>query len=201
MSQVAVSLRGRALRAVLVWALYCAVSRAQTPAPAAQPAASPAPTNTGASAASNTAEVSSHDAPVTFSTKVNLVSVPVVVRDRQGHALGTLNREDFQLFDRGKLQVITKFSVERSGTPAIPGCCRYRSENARNFGCRARAISVAEHFIAYLFDDVHLNAEDLSRVRMAAQRHLAGSLDSTTRAAIYTTSGLGSLDFTDDRRN
>jgi hypothetical protein len=45
------------------------------------------PTQTGA-------EVSQHDAPFTFSTGVNPVLVPVVVRDREGRAIGTLKKED-----------------------------------------------------------------------------------------------------------
>jgi hypothetical protein len=48
----------------------------------------------------NTAEMSSHDTPATFSAKVNLVMVPVVVRDAKGKAVGTLQKEDFQLFDK-----------------------------------------------------------------------------------------------------
>src|SRR5579863_5345500 len=60
-------------------------------------------------------EMVSHDVPATFRSKVNLVMVPVVVRDSQGRAVGNLKREDFQLFDKGKLQEITKFSVEKAG--------------------------------------------------------------------------------------
>src|ERR1700689_1225518 len=64
-----------------------------------------------------TAEVTQRDAPFTFSTPVNLVLVPVVVRDREGHAIGTLKKEDFQLFDNGKLQELSKFSVEKAEAP------------------------------------------------------------------------------------
>jgi VWFA-related protein len=39
----------------------------------------------------------------------------------------------------------------------------------------------------------------LIQVRNAADRHLTETLDATTRAAIFTSSGQGSLDFTDDR--
>ena len=55
------------------------------------------------------------DSPTTFKTRVNLVMVPVVVRDNKGRAVGTLHMEDFQLFDKGKPQVIVKFSAEKSG--------------------------------------------------------------------------------------
>ena len=50
----------------------------------------------------------------TFKARVNLVMVPVVVRDKQGHAVGGLHQEDFQLFDKGKPQYIARFSVEKA---------------------------------------------------------------------------------------
>src|SRR6478672_4047477 len=62
----------------------------------------------------NAPEMSSHDTPATFKAKVNLVLVPVVVRDAEGHAIGNLRQEDFQLFDKGKPQLISRFSVEKS---------------------------------------------------------------------------------------
>src|SRR5437667_5283671 len=45
------------------------------------------------------------DAPANFRSKVNLVPVPVIVRDKKGNPVGTLKKEDFELFDKGKLQV------------------------------------------------------------------------------------------------
>src|ERR1035441_10390068 len=66
----------------------------------------------------NPAEMATREEPATFKARVNLVLVPVVVRDRQGRALGNLKQEDFQLFDKGKPQVVTKFSIERSGGAA-----------------------------------------------------------------------------------
>src|ERR1035438_9263713 len=69
----------------------------------------------------NPAEMATREEPATFKARVNLVLVPVVVRDRQGRTLGNLKQEDFQLFDKGKPQVITKFSIEKSGgQPAKP---------------------------------------------------------------------------------
>src|ERR1700728_414390 len=68
----------------------------------------------------NAPEMTSHDVPATFSTKVNLVMVPVVVRDANGKVIGTLRKEDFQLFDKGKPQVIARFAVEKAGEATIP---------------------------------------------------------------------------------
>src|SRR5580658_10628301 len=137
------------------------------------------------------AELTQHDAPFTFSTGVNLVLVPVVVRDAQGHAIGTLQKEDFQLFDKGKLQPITKFSVEKAEAPPIlPDTS---TETDANGNPRARPAGpagqpIAGHFIMWLFDDIHLSFGDLGQTREAAKRVLHESFAPGTRAAIYTTS-------------
>jgi hypothetical protein len=72
-------------------------------------------------------EITSREVPATFRTRVNLVLVPVVVRDKEGRPVGNLARDDFQLFDERKPQVITKFAVENAGAnPPAPGkrCCQ-----------------------------------------------------------------------------
>jgi VWFA-related protein len=149
-----------------------------------------------------TAEVTQRDAPFTFSTGVNLVLVPVVVRDREGHAIGTLKKEDFQLFDKGKLQEISKFSIEKAEAP--PSLSDTSIQTDANGNPQAKpagpaAQPIAGHFIMWLFDDMHLSFGDLAQTREAAKRILKDSFAPGTRAAIYTTSGHTSLDFTDDR--
>jgi VWFA-related protein len=141
--------------------------------------------------------MSSHDAPATFKARVNLVLVPVVVRDGQGRAIGNLKQEDFQVFDKGKPQLITKFSVEKSGGAATLEKSTGASLSQAAPG-QETTLTMPDRYVAYLFDDVHLKFEDLARVRDAAARHLAG-LASVDRAAIFTTSGQTMLDFTDDR--
>ena len=61
------------------------------------------------------------------------------------------------------------------------------------------AAPIAQRFVVYLFDDVHTTTPDLMQARDAADQHLTESLDPGTRAAIFTTSGQGNVDFTDDR--
>jgi VWFA-related protein len=144
-------------------------------------------------------EIASEEAPITFSSRVNLISVPVVVRDREGRAVGDLRKEDFQVFDKGKLQVITKFSIEKSdraveiekGAPSAP------REKAQ---VPVPSPSVLpESYVAYLVDDVHLQPGDLLNARQAMHRHLDDALAATARAAIFTTSGQALSDFTADR--
>src|SRR6516165_11313527 len=98
-------------------------------------------------------EVNLHDEPATFRARVNLVLVPVVVRDKNGRAIGDLKKEDFALFDNGKPQVISKFSVEKAGA-AKPEFAK--PENAATAAPETPAVTLPDRFVIYLFDDVHL---------------------------------------------
>jgi hypothetical protein len=64
------------------------------------------------------------DSAPTLKVDVKLVPVHVVVRDAQGQTVGNLGKDDFQVFDQGKEQVITQFSVEEAskgkGAPSNP---------------------------------------------------------------------------------
>jgi VWFA-related protein len=138
-------------------------------------------------------EVNLHDEPATFRARVNLVLVPVVVRDKTGRALGDFKKEDFALFDNGKPQVISKFSIEKAGA------ARPEFAKPENAGAETPAVSLPDRFVIYLFDDVHLNFPNLVQVRDAAGKHIDSGLHPSDRVAIFTTSGQGNLDFTDDR--
>ncbi|MGO9095001.1 MAG: VWA domain-containing protein [Bryobacteraceae bacterium] len=143
------------------------------------------------------------DRPVTFQSKVNLVLVPVVVRDLDGHAVADLRKEAFTLFDNGKRREIESFEVERAGhivavdRPALG--TNAPSEAGHGEKAASAPMDVPDHFIAYLFDDMGLTSlEDLVRVRDGAMRHI-DELSPGDRAAVFTTSCRTTLDFTDDR--
>jgi VWFA-related protein len=151
----------------------------------------------------NQPEIVSHQAPATFDSRVNLVSVPVVVRDRDGHPVGILRQEDFQLFDKGRAQVITKFSMETSvgeaksapaaiAVPAGPAAAPVAPTET------AAKPVFPDRYVAYLFDDVHFKPGDLLNARQAANRHLDNALDPNSRGAVFTVSGRTTQDFTSD---
>jgi VWFA-related protein len=172
---------------------YCALALAIFGGCAARAQTAPAPQ----APAKSTAEMATHDEPAMFKARVNLVMVPVVVRDRQGKAVGNLKQDDFQLFDKGKPQYIARFSMERAagrltkaGGP-VPGPDQASGEKP--------AADLPDRFIAYLFDDVHMKFGDLAPSRDAAGKHIDTALRTTDRAAIYTTSGQTIQDFTDDK--
>lgn len=138
-------------------------------------------------------ESATKDEAVTFKTGVNLVLVPVVVRDRHGRAVGTLKQDDFQLFDKGKPQIISRFVIERSGALAPP------AKSAPDAAPATAPAVIPDRYVAYLFDDVHANFIDLARARDAAWEHIRNGLRPTDRGAVFSTSGQTAIDFTDDK--
>ncbi len=158
------------------------------------------PGQPAAAAGQSAAEIPARGQPPVFRQSANLVMVPVVVRDHLGRCIGNLQREDFQVFDQGKLQVIARFSVEKRGEPPAPKKESPSEEAGRTPQEPGPPIVAPERFVAYLFDDMHLEFGDLAQARDAAIKHLAKSLQPTDRAAVLSTSGQTMLDFTADRK-
>jgi VWFA-related protein len=138
--------------------------------------------------------ISRTDALTAIRVSVNLVQVKVVLRDAKGRAVGNLGKENFRLFDGGKPQIITRFSVEA----AEPGVAVEKSIAPGTAQPAPNKIQPAasERDTAYLFDDVHSSPGDMASARAAAARHL--NLKAGERAAIFTTSGTVVVDFTSD---
>lgn len=143
-------------------------------------------------------EVSSRDYQPEFQlqSQRNLVLVHVVVRDGKGATVSDLTKDDFELFDRGKLQPITEFSVEKAFEP---GAAPAANPSAPGQPGPAAAQLPHLRFLALYFDDLHTDAEGLERVRAAADHYLAASTLAEDRVGLFTSSGEGQLDFTDNR--
>ena len=130
--------------------------------------------------------------------------VPVVIRDKQGHAVGNFHKEDFQLTDRGKPQSIAQFALEGSAVAPIPaGAGHARPAPAAPAAPGAPAAVapkpvVPSRFVAFVFDDVHLKLEDLTTIRVAALKHIEQGIPPQERIALLTLSGSVTLEFTDD---
>ena len=130
----------------------------------------------------------------TLRVSVKLVQVGVVLRDAKGHAVGTLKKEDFHLFDDGKPQVISSFSEEKAADREAP---RRQAGDSAGADSAAPVPVAAGRDVAYVFDDVHTTFADLASATAAAARHVA-ALQPGDRAAIFTTSGQNGLNFTSD---
>jgi len=137
----------------------------------------------------NQPEVITHET-TTFKVRVNQVLLRVVVRDKDGKVVPDLPREAFQVLDNGKPQPITSFSVTGSGAGESGGSHKQGLE---------ASVAEPQRYVAYVLDDLHVVRSDLVRIKDAAEKYLTTSLTPTDRAAIFTTSGRVSLDFTDNR--
>lgn len=173
---------------------------AQTPTPPAPPAAqTPAePVKPQAPASDESTEVSSRDTPPTFKVRVNLVLVRVVVRDQQGKVVPNLHKEDFQLSDNRKQQVISTFSVETPESHAVATTTGADANvPADSEAAKAVAAALPERFVSVVFDDQHLTMQDAMFVRTSAGRFF-DSLAASDRVGIYSTSGQFTQEFTKD---
>ena len=138
----------------------------------------------------NQPEVVSHET-TTFKVRVNQVLLRVVVRDSHGNAVGNLSRDAFQVLDNGKPQPITSFSLTGSGAGQFSTGKKPEPEESAK-------VDAPQRYVAYVFDDLHVEVPDLVRVKEAASKYLTASMTPTDRAAIFTTSGRVMLDFTDN---
>lgn len=127
----------------------------------------------------------SEEAPPKIEVNVIRVLVPVVVRDRQGRVVDDLKKEDFQVFDDGKAYPVSRFTIEKR--PAIEGNAESSAPAPPNI--TPQSSSLPERNIVFLFDDLHLNAENLAQVKDAAAKMLAGALASSDLAAVISLSG------------
>jgi len=118
--------------------------------------------------------------PYTVQSNVDLVLVPVVVRDREGRLVGDLTEQDFQIFDNNKRQVISGFMLASVGPQPIP---RKTIEGRPQIPTTS-----PRRFVILLFDDLHVTFSDLARSKEAAKRVLA-ELNGSDLSAVISLSG------------
>jgi VWFA-related protein len=172
--------------------------------PSAQPA-SPSTTSPAGSpdtqqtkAAQPKAELSSKDTTTTFKVRVNLVQVKVVVRDSKGELVRDLKREDFQLYDQGKLQTISTFDVETAETRKKRMQQAAKTQQGAEEQNGEDNVGLPERFVALVFDDIHLQMQDAIFVRNSAKK-LIDSMTPSDRIGIFGTSEQLKLEYTSDK--
>ena len=121
---------------------------------------------------------------------MNLAFVPVVVLDKKGHAVGDLKKEDFQVFDSGKPEVISGFTVEkREVTESAPANAVRSVAQVSTPNTPPQVAVLPKRITVYLFDDLHLSAADLAYLKKIDANALDGALVDSDMAAVVSTSG------------
>ena len=120
---------------------------------------------------------------VKLRTDVEEVEVPVVVRDGRHRAVAGLTRDNFEIYDTGKKQTITAFSVERFTSPVDVGGGTKPAAAAGAAGPKSESLP---RFVALCFDDLNMDALALKPVKEAAQRFVKTGLAPGDRLAVVT---------------
>ncbi len=154
----------------------------------------------GASGQATRPDVAQPQPPVTFKAEVNYVEVDARVVDAQGQFVADLGPRDFQVFEEGKPQQITVFSVvnvplERTPRPlfASQPIEPDVQSNAPGNGGRVYLI---------VLDDLHTHPLRAVRVRLAARQFVERYMGANDMAAVVHASGRSdaSQEFTSNQR-
>lgn len=137
---------------------------------------------------------------------VTLVQVDIAVTDRDGKQITNLKPEDFEIYEDGRLQQITNFSMITSETPAIttrssssPKSNDKLAPPVPNTSLRPDEVKRA---IALVVDDLGLSFASTGTVRDALKKFVDQQMQPGDLVAIVRTgAGMGALQqFTADKR-
>jgi VWFA-related protein len=123
----------------------------------------------------------------------NEVQVGVVVRDGKGHVVSGLARRDFAIYDEGRQQSISSLSVEHrqvfdaSGNVVPPAPAQANAQPSA---------PPRPRYVALYFDDLSTEFGYMRRVQLAAENFLRTGVGPNDKVALYTASGLQSVNFT-----
>ena len=135
-----------------------------------------------------------------------LVRVGVVVRDRGRRIVSGLKPEDFAIFDDGKKQTISAFSVE-THVPSYKGEVQQSSpsplaseqpQSTTTSPGPNDAARPTPRFVALYFDDLHTKSGDMKHVQVAAENFVHQGLTANDQVALFTASSSASVGFTAD---
>ena len=164
---------------------------AQQPAPGQQPAPQQPPQQAAP-------QPPADQPPVTFRVEVNYVEVDAVVTDAQGTPATNLTKNDFELFEDGKRQDISTFSlvnipIERAERPLFASA-PVEADVQTNDHVEGRIYLI-------VLDDLHTDVTRSPRVKAAATRFIEQNFGTNDLAAVVFTGKAGDgQDFTNNPR-
>lgn len=130
----------------------------------------------------------------TLRVEASSIQVGIVVRDSKGQIVTGLRPEDFSVYDDGKKQPLTQFSIE-THTPLSAGPPAPQSNATQTVPQRQ---AQRPRYVALYFDDLNTQFGDIRHVQLAAEKFLHTGVSPNDQIALFTASGLQTVDFTTD---
>ena len=174
-------------------------------------------------AATATSSPSAQQQPV-FRSRLNLVSVDVIVRDKSGAVVRNLTAADFEVREDGKAQEITNFNFEEITDKAVPavqsadllaGIEQKLAEDSKRAASATTATArpvenpspmtsdmlAGRRLITILFDVSSMQPEDVQRAVDSANKYVEEKMSPADLVAVATVGSTLSVvtDFTADR--
>jgi VWFA-related protein len=143
----------------------------------------------GVAARRATASVVQQDPTATFRGGVDFVSVDVTVSDQQGRPVRDLGLADFEVYEDGKQQKVSSFSLVQ--IPIVSSVAAAKSGGGERVepDVRSNERDASGRVYVLLLDDLHVSALRSGVVKTAARQFVERHLDPHDVAAVLHTSG------------
>lgn len=128
----------------------------------------------------------------------NLVQVDVVVRDANGVPVTQLTQQSFKVYDKGKEQAVSQFSVERAAPRVVSRQNSSPTHRSESLPSQETPVPAQKRYIALFFDDRNTPFSDLRYAQDAAKKFARENLHQGDEVGVFTASASTSLDFTTD---
>jgi len=130
--------------------------------------------------------------PAALRVRTNEVQVGVVVRDGKGHVLSGLTQHDFAIYDDGKRQSLSSFSVEERQVFDTAGATPLPTPNRPT---AQPSPPPRTRYVALYFDDLDTEVGEMRHVQLAAENFLRTGVGPNDKVALFTASGLQTVGF------
>jgi VWFA-related protein len=124
------------------------------------------------------------------------VRVGVVVRDGKGQIVSGLKADDFTIYEDGRKQAVSGFSVETRQL-SLPSSGIVAEPTAEQTNLQAQT-PLRPRYVALYFDDLHTLSGDTRHVQLAAENFIRKGLGANDQIALFTASSTTTIDFTSD---
>ena len=133
--------------------------------------------------------------------RTNEVQVNVVVRDFKTQPIAGLKASDFEVFDEGRPQKISGFSVRTEESASAGIAAPVPAGESAPAPAPIARIARPPRYVAIFFDDINTRQLDLANSLAAARKFISDAMGPRDFVAIFTASGNDTLDYMQNKND